>query len=173
MGYKINGKEISFNSIKNQEIKSKFVGREVFGNVNSMVEYILNKGWEDTSAPFSWDDVSNGYEHICGECGSTDGFDEYETKTGAKKFKCCSCNKRYEENGYEELETQPAEVYEWWLVSDFLVRKIMDQGGCVIDFENIWGRQTTGQAILLDGVISRICYEMEILEGQEYEWSVN
>ena len=35
----------------------------------------------------------------------------------------------------------------------------------------VWGRCTTGQAILLDGVITRICADMGILEGQEYAWS--
>ena len=36
----------------------------------------------------------------------------------------------------------------------------------------VWGRATTGQAILLDGVISEICSDMEILEGQANEWNV-
>ena len=33
-----------------------------------------------------------------------------------------------------------------------------------------WGRGNTGQGIALDGVISSICYGMEILEGQKYSW---
>lgn len=172
MTYKIGDKEFSDNSSKNQDIKRKFVGREVYGNVNSMAEYVLSKSWDDRDAPFCYDDLSNAEERICGECGSTDGFEEYETKGGATKFKCCDCGKKYKQDEYDELETQYAEIYEWWLVSGFLVEKLKQNGGCVIDFENIWGRQTTGQAILLDGIISRICYDMEILEGQKYEWSV-
>lgn len=50
------------NSVTNQEIKSKFVQREVYCNVGLLVEYCLNKSSEgDQDAPFSWDDVENYY----------------------------------------------------------------------------------------------------------------
>ncbi len=47
--------------MKNQEIKAKFVAREIYANVNSMVEYIINKGFEDADAPFNADDIENYY----------------------------------------------------------------------------------------------------------------
>lgn len=49
------------NAGKNQEIKGKFVAREVYCNVNSLVEYIINKGFEESDAPFTIDDVENYY----------------------------------------------------------------------------------------------------------------
>ncbi len=70
-----------------------------------------------------------------------------------------------------DLESEPQEVFEWWLVSDFLARKLEAKGEVIIDGESIWGRTTTGQAILLDHVISEICSDMEILEGQAHDWS--
>jgi hypothetical protein len=71
----------------------------------------------------------------------------------------------------EELETEPAEVFEWWAVSTWLAEKLEEEGECIINQESIWGRQTTGQAILLDYVISKICAKLEILEGQENSWA--
>lgn len=69
-------------------------------------------------------------------------------------------------------ESEPAEIFEWWAVSSFLFEQLRDNGYCVVDAGSchIWGRTTTGQAILLDGVITRICAEMEILEGQANSW---
>lgn len=70
------------------------------------------------------------------------------------------------------LDYDYIEAYEFWNVSDFLGRKLREQGETVVDILDftVWARCTTGQAILLDGVISRIAEDMEILEGQEYSW---
>jgi hypothetical protein len=65
------------------------------------------------------------------------------------------------------------DIYEHWIVSDFLADKLENHGHRVLkDFfgMTIWCRPTTGQAILLDYVISAICEEMEILDGQKYSW---
>lgn len=78
------------------------------------------------------------------------------------------------EDKKDELEAEqedPQEVYEWWEVSSYLCNKLKEYGEVVIDHMNLWGRCTTGQAILLDSIISQICYDMEILEGQEHSWA--
>jgi hypothetical protein len=79
-----------------------------------------------------------------------------------------------EENHH--YEPQAAEILEWWKVSSWLADKLLDQGECIIEFgggfPSIWGRCTSGQAILLDWVISKIAMEAEILEGQRYEWNI-
>ena len=74
---------------------------------------------------------------------------------------------------FEELETEPQEVYEWWIVSDFLYNKLKDHNEVVLTdgYLTFWGRSCSGQAILLDNVISEICNEMEILDGQKYSWA--
>ena len=186
------------NSIANQDIKSKFVGREVFANVNSMVEYILNKSAEDREAPFSIDDVENFYSFpewsktVVGETLSFDGgtendktefeanFDrlieesEARLETGEISDLTHERNVELIEEAREEfndLESDPQDVYEWWIVSGWLCENLKEQGEVVISDQNIWGRCTTGQAILLDGVISRICEDLQILEGQSNEWS--
>ena len=49
------GENMSDNSSKNQEIKRKFVNREVLCNVSSMVDYILAQNTH--KAPFCIDDI--------------------------------------------------------------------------------------------------------------------
>jgi len=63
------------------------------------------------------------------------------------------------------------EAYEFWSVTPFLADKLSERGEMVEDIMGftVWGRRTTGQAILLDHVISLIAEDMKILEGQAYE----
>lgn len=76
----------------------------------------------------------------------------------------------------DELETMDFEnypkVFEYYLVSDYLANKLKEKNNIIVtDYNNpIWGRETSGQTILFDAVISEICYEMEILEGQQNSW---
>lgn len=157
---------INHNSPRNQEIKRQFVEREVVTCISIMAEYILKKSWEDNEAPFTWDDVENYYVPKCPECGDTNSIEEMENEDGEAIYKCNYCEAEFDEKPEEE----PQEVYEWWIVSSWLLGKLKEHGEVIIDHMNIWGRCTTGQAILLDGIISDICEELEILEGQKHEW---
>lgn len=58
----------------------------------------------------------------------------------------------------EEYEVEAKEIYEYWIVTEWFFNKLKQQNEPVIEWENlyIWGRTTTGQAILLDGVIDEI-----------------
>lgn len=183
---------MNYDSSKNQNIKREFVRREVFSNVGLMVEYILNKGMEDREAPFSLDDLINYYidnsekieelheqiEEIENEISEieeqfdNEKIDQEEYDARLEKLE----NLKSEIEGkIEELEREqdePQEPYEWWIVSSWLCNKLKEKGEVVLEDENIWGRCCTGQAILLDSVISDICEEMGILEGQEHEWKV-
>lgn len=64
--------------------------------------------------------------------------------------------------GEHSLDVEPQEVYEHYVVSDWLGRKLKARGEVVQDFAGftLWGRCTTGQAILLDGVIEEITAEL-------------
>lgn len=162
---------MNYNSSKNQDIKRKFVDREVFACVTSMVEYILGKSYEDNDTPFSYEDVENYYAPVCPECHGTDITESVieEGEDDETIYKCEYCDKVLTEG---ELDSEPQEVYEWWIVSGWLADKLRAKGEVIIDdYTSIWGRTCTGQAILLDGVISEICAEMGILEGQAHDWS--
>lgn len=67
----------------------------------------------------------------------------------------------------------PAEIFEWWAVSDWFGEKLKEQGQPVIGSvwgKSYWGRTCTGQALSLDGCVAQIAYDMEILEGMENCW---
>lgn len=183
---------MSMYSLKNQEIKRKFVQREVYACVTNMVEYILSKSFEDSEAPFSWYDVQNYHKDYSEEIASLESeldelngeLDNLEDVLENGEINEEEYERRKEqledqiyeiENEIESLEAKQPEIYEWWIVSDFLGKQLIKHGEVVLydGLNYIWGRQGTGQAIYLDGIIHKICEELEILDGQRYEWKVN
>ena len=144
------------NSTENQRIKGEFVNREVLTCFSYEMQEILSHDI------VSYDDIENLYVNTCPYCGYT--FDNDIDI-------CQVCEK----NGHiEELEQEPQEIYEWWIVTSYLCDKLRENGEPVLEWGNncYWGRCCTGQAILLDSVISEICSDMEILEGQKNEWKI-
>ena len=55
-------------------------------------------------------------------------------------------------------EGDPQEIYEWWLVTDFLARHPDAIGEPVLinEYGNWWGRTCTGQTVMLDGTLQAI-----------------
>ena len=53
---------------------------------------------------------------------------------------------------------EPVEVFEWWIVSSWLGRKLESNDELIIKSGTltIWGRTTTGQSITMDYVIEKI-----------------
>lgn len=170
------------NNVVNQNIKSQFVQKHVYANVNSMVEYILKTGFESKDAPFTIDDIENYYSYpeLTGKYVNFEGgteedkiieFDRLTDMQDCGDYTEDEINEIQSEiDNLENLESEDQEVFEWYLVSSFLAEKLNEKGYCVIDNDNIWGRTTTGQAILLDYVITQICADMEILQGQSSSW---
>lgn len=74
-----------------------------------------------------------------------------EDSAGAWKWICNEFN----------LDPDFDEVYEHWIVTSWLARKLAACGEITGEFAGltIWGRCTTGQAICLDGVIQSIAIE--------------
>lgn len=112
--------------------------------------------------------------YICPICGC-----EYETLQEARECcqhedakRCPHCGKVYGEYDYEELDHTQPEIYEWYAVSDWLGDKLGQHGEVVISTwgKSYWGRQSSGQRIILDSVIQQIAYDMGILEGQANSW---
>jgi len=141
-----NTKKIDANSTINQNIKRQFVEREVLTCFSYEMNEVLKAGL------VNYEDIENLY---------------------------LDCEKYYKDYGYESPEAMQddgadiQEIYEWWIVSEFLYRKLKERGFPVLEWGNnyYWGRTTTGQAILLDNVITKICQDMEILEGQKHNWA--
>jgi len=157
---------LNVNSVKNQKIKEKFVNMHVYACVTNMADYILKQ--DDTDAPFTSEDIQNYYTYFCANCGERISLDECEIDEDYA-YVCPYCKESFYDPDYGVQE-----VYEWWIVSGFLGRKLESHGEPIVHdgYNYIWGRTCTGQAILLDNVISVICEELEILDGQKNEWEV-
>ena len=76
--------------------------------------------------------------------------------------------------GIENARGEMQEICEWIHVSNSLHDKLREKGHPVWndDKVHVWGRTSTGQAIFFDDVISGICSNMEIFEGQKNEWKL-
>lgn len=69
---------------------------------------------------------------------------------------------------WDDIEPHQSEVFEHWIVSDWLADKLAEKGEKVdMDFAGltIWARTTTGQAVYADAVIERIAAETYGREG--------
>jgi hypothetical protein len=123
-----------------------FVAREIYACQSSLVEEALNQKM------FSVDEIDNLYRPfngmllapaVCASCQSE--FHCLDSETG----ECQDC--------FEANQT-PQEIFEWWIVSPWLGKKLLVMGEPIIDndYGFWWGRCTTGQAIALDYVIQSI-----------------
>ena len=201
--------DYSFDSSKNQRIKSKFIEREVLSNQTSLISELLSKGVAD------YDDIENLYYYRVYLSTGEEDLTYYELEAKIKEFQqelddmsedVCKAEealadavddnasvnvlkglKKKLEDFEEKIrvisnyqddceaakdESEMHEIFEWWLVSDFMLVKLLEQDECILETEcgSRWGRCATGQAILLDYSTSKICFDMEILDGQKYEW---
>lgn len=171
---------MNYNSVKNQRIKGRFVDREVIYCVSQLV-YELSKKAEEFSEYY--DDLLDAYQGLpdyemaAEDNGWEPGRDEFGNAGYAHEDEDIyigSAEELCQEFDIDAEDYAP-EIYEHWIVSDWLADKLEAQGEKVLrDFFGltIWCRATTGQAILLDGVIGRVCEELGILEGQTNEWEV-
>lgn len=155
----MNTTKIDPNSPKNQEIKDRFVQREIIICQSTLVDELLKKEF------YNYEDIENAYS----------SFGQYGIKTG--KCQYCVSDSDLEIDSDQEtcedhFDPQPVEIYEWWIVSEWLLEKLANKEEPILqtNYQDYWGRTTTGQSISLDSVIHKICEEMEILEGQANEW---
>jgi hypothetical protein len=125
----------------------------VDGNVLACQSSLVDKLLQDEV--FSWDDVDNLNERFnarrlihgtCEDCG-------VRTEIDGDTELCKTCFKETWEN---------QEIYEWWVVSEWLREKLRDKGHPILenDYGAWWGRRTTGQAIKMDGSIREIAKEL-------------
>lgn len=77
-------------------------------------------------------------------------------------------------NLFEEIEgedePQPKEIYEWWLVTEWLAKKLnsIEQVVLETDWGFYWGRTCTGQAIELDNVMQEVA---RLIHGEKRQIS--
>lgn len=162
-------KNYDFDNVKNQMIKEALVNREVYACISDMTDYLFDY---DGGLYGTYDEFENLYVTTCPECGAVNSFDHDVRDDGSLTdyWYCNNCNHEID----EELEGEPQEIYEYWIVSSWFGAKLRDVGEPVFERMSgwIWGRTCTGQAISLDSAINEICKGMEILEGMPHEWRI-
>ena len=132
--------KIPFNKVDNstlQDIARDLVKHHVLSCQSNLVYELFNKEF------ISYDEYQN----------------LYMTDDEIKNCFDVSTEEEIEEirNNGEDMN----EVFEHWLVSDWLIDRLKEENEPVLetDFETWWGRCATGQSIILDYVIQKIAYE--------------
>lgn len=184
MSYTVNGTTYDCNSSVNQKIKGELVRREVRACVTDMVEDLMEAevdGW-------AFDDFENATYLRCSMCyyGSlrdatpddiavyNEGREEEDRicpeDYGCGLSVCKDCGALVIDS---DCELDYAEPMEYWIVTPWLGCKLQEHNEMTMGRYGgwVWGRQTTGQAISLDYVISDIAQSMEILDGQQNSWA--
>ena len=163
-----------YNTPTNKAIKAKLVEREVYCCLSDMVEALIEAEKLDIIK----------YLEYYGETGDGTVYTGPERDERVEELEqlleddeLSGLDKEATQKELEELQELDCDrlpdIYEWWGVSSWLADKLKEEGQVVVDefATSIWGRQTTGQAILLDSVISRIAFKIGILEYQENSWA--
>ena len=167
--------KVNSNSIENQKIKGDFVDREVYCCASSLIYQLQQDGhYTDEIMEFSLKDELR-------EEDLKDEIREYYKKELKEYLK----DRFTEETSLEVLDTEelkdladdlnididnfiePEEALEHWIISDWLADKLEAYGELITkDFLGltIWGRTCSGQAIMLDWVISKICNDLDMLK---------
>ena len=141
----------------------QLVDKHVYVNQTILVNNLLMNG------TIEYKDVSNKYEDLKDD----------EVVEATKELM-----KEDKELSYEGAKSQaienlkdkqaPREIYEWWIVSEWLESKLKENGQPILktDCGSWWGRCGTGQAVFLDSVIEKIykdsCYWLNYFTREYY-----
>lgn len=136
--------KLTLTEVERQERNGRFVENNVYCCQSVLVDGMLKQG------AFSFEDIENLYKRECPAC---EGEIEYNQEKG--NYACRNCREEY--SSAEDCE-RIQEIYEWWVVSNYMLRKLKELGEPVLsnDYGNWWGRTGTGQAIKLDCTIDKI-----------------
>lgn len=167
-------RKIDPHSAINQAICRAFVNREVGECLSMAVQFVQEHAPETEEAEetcrvaveqVDWREI-------------VENSDEWKDPANREVFAEPAAADEWQEIA-EDLGIEPDravyEPLEWWSVSEYLADKLESKGEVILrdwlGFTAVWGRCTSGQAILLDGVIGEIAEEMEILDGQPHSWA--
>ena len=134
------------NSTEIEELRDRV--EELENERDDMIEELETEQQDiDFDSPFMsrWDD-------------GLDYYLDYQVKHTEKIYNQLIADLESQKEDLESDQDEPDEAYEHWIISDWLGRQLKDQGEMVEDIHSltIWGRCTTGQAIMLDHVICNI-----------------
>ena len=139
------------NNINYEERTKRIIRQEILVNQSYLVEDLLERGIiEHEEIQNYWPDPYNftveEIKQACIDYGVPlmEGEDIHDTCDELVDF------------------MEPADVFEWWVVTDWLAMKLDKIGEPILcsDYGTWWGRTCTGQSIELDGTIQRIVRDL-------------
>lgn len=161
------------------ELSNRYLQHYVLQCQTAIVNFVLAQGYESPDPHLSWDDVTNlevdadamdgkaAAEYINDELGGdweslidrtayNDGFpidDDFKLEPDDLDPDDIAILQEYIRD-----HAEPREIYEWWLVDEWLAEQLNGIGeSTVTDGQcHWWGRGCTGQTILLDGTLQKI-----------------
>lgn len=114
-----------------------FLAKHVHARANLLINELLEKSQRDWNlTEYQWyEDLFLQPQHQ-GEEDFLSNSDDYSSE--------------------EEIEYR--EPYEFWIVSDYFANKLKENNELLTDYWGfwIWGRETTGQSILIDYIFQKI-----------------
>jgi len=161
----------------NQRICAKLIKRDVIYPVRELISWLTEVNNEGKLR--AWDEVGEALTNL--QYGEAWDWDEIRS-TAAEASEDDEHERIYGlEDGDEELiqlagkhgiEKKSREIRGYWIVKEFLAKKLKEKGETVEEIFglHIWGRTDSGQAIGMDSVILEIASDMGILAGQRRSW---
>ncbi len=132
----------------------RYLEREVLVCQSSLVDDLLRAGidgWEYEEITNLYPDPSEWGAAECIDWLTERGIDAGDPPETAEAD-LDDLQQRVRDNA------EPAEIYEWWLVTDWMAEALIAIGEPVLDngYGYWWGRTCTGQRILMDGTLQEI-----------------
>ena len=129
-----------------QQKREEFVSREIYANQTTLVEEMFR------TKTLTVDEIYNLYREFDGLLLSPSICEECKEKAICLDSDTGLCESCYND------QNKPQQVYEWWLVSPWLGKKLILEGVPVIasSYSTWWGRITTGQCLVNDDIIEEI-----------------
>lgn len=166
-----------FNNMENHRILQNFTQKHFLLNQTKLVERLENAFSDEINKENNQINHSEEIEKLEGIIelfeSKVEDLEErrkdQKLSKAFKKLKDFIIKKEEEKEALESENGDFKDVFEWWLVSDFLMDKLKEKNQIYITFEDdIWyGRQQTGQVMYSDSIIKEIAYELGIFYGQE------
>lgn len=138
----------------------EMIAREVLACQSALLDSVLALDGGAHGYLPTYEDADNLMEQRCPECGE-DAI-EPTTEEEADETGCDYACRSGSCGWFGDCpDNEPAEVMEWWLVSDWLGDCLSDRGMVVLRYGSSawWGRCCTGQGIIIDGIMQRIVAE--------------
>lgn len=154
------GTDDEWREIRNELRAEMYRDRDVLACQSMLIDDLLKYGDERGLEGFSIDNIENYYRDV-------DKMTRDELITYLTDYRSApdadESDDDLREAAREFAQDNPAEIYEWWLVSDWLCTKLREHGECVLDngYGQWWGRQVTGQAMIMDGTLQQIAADYD------------